>query len=89
MRDGSGRTRLSGLLGFWYLDGLFGIVETFWPVVVEGLELHGGWGGGMGGVKHVEGNKVRDAVHFKSRASWRCGYLAPKYVKGSAGTPRT
>jgi len=37
----SGRTSLSRILSVWYLDGLFGIVDALWPVVIERLELHG------------------------------------------------
>ena len=37
----SGRTRLSGFLRARHLDGLFGIVNVFWPVVIEWFELHG------------------------------------------------
>ena len=51
MRVGGGRTCLPGFLRAWHLDGLFGIVNAFWPVVIERLELHG-WRR-RGGVKHV------------------------------------
>ena len=36
----SGRTRLPGFLRAWHFDKLFGIVNVFWPVVIEWLRLH-------------------------------------------------
>ena len=70
----SGRTRLSGLLRARHFDGLFGIVNPFWPVVVERLELHGRRGE-VRGVKRVERNKaIEDMSCFKSScASSRSG----------------
>lgn len=35
------RTGLSRFLRPWHLDGLFGVVDMLWPVVIERPELHG------------------------------------------------
>jgi hypothetical protein len=43
---GSERTRFSGLLRAWNLDGLFGVVDVLWPIVIERFELHG-WRDGV------------------------------------------
>lgn len=40
-RAESRRTGLPRLLGARYFDGLFCIVNVFWPVVIERSELHG------------------------------------------------